>query len=415
MKHRDVASYGQNRAALSSTLFALLLGVSACSEGLSRIRVRAVDSVVHYPATGGVVVSTSRKPDAKAICVAPPAQGALNVELNIKHDGKVDVLKYVEVETQNALDLSKSLAKLYDQNERTLFLQFSLYRLCEAYANGMLDEETFAETMAFEAAKLSQAAAEAATRLTEATEEQQRAEEERKKHQQTFDDGKAALEAAEVALATAKEDPEPASRSRPEKPENTIRLEQEVEKAKKRLADPDWQQAASAVRKAEIAAAKVEAAKSEKKSLETSFKYVSNLAAQAQSQENIFIGKKEDAFERRQRLSRKNYAILFREVLKTAETLSTQQVEIARAEAEKAKAEAEKAKQAAEKAKAEAEKAKAGEELKKTEAKFEALQDKLVDAAVSRVGGCSDKCQTPEAGTGEETSKKSKQAANGKP
>lgn len=395
---------------ISLILLSLLLAVSGCRKSLAVVNVKDVDSVVHYPATGGVVVSASRNPDAKAICVAPPAQGAMNVEFNLKHDGKVNVFKYVEVETQNALALSKSLAKLYEQNERTLFLQFSLYRLCEAYANGMLDEETYAETMTLEAARLRQAADEADVRVSRAKEAQERAEGAKAAQVQIYQDGLTAVSAAEKALETARKGlthaSEGTTRPRAEKAEDIVKeAERKVEEAKQRLASPQWKQAEGAVQAARDAASAVAIAESEKKSLEGSFEYVSGLASAAQKQETELLSKSGNKAELRKHLSRKNYGILFREVLKTAETLSKQQVEIAKAEAEKAKieAEAEKAKQAAEKAKAEAEKAKASEEAKEAAAKLEALQDKLVDAAVSRVNGCSDKCQSTEAGKAEGT------------
>lgn len=42
------------------------------------------------------------------------------------------------VDASLAYSRSASLAKLYEQTERTLFLQFALYRLCESHANGAL-------------------------------------------------------------------------------------------------------------------------------------------------------------------------------------------------------------------------------------------------------------------------------------
>lgn len=379
----------------------LALGFTgACSETLADLKVKDVDSVVHYPATGGVIISASRDPGSKAICVAPPAQGAVNVDLSVKHDGKVNVLKYVEVETQNAVNLTKTLAKLYEQNERTLFLQFSLYRLCEAYANGMLDEETYAEAMARESLALKRAAAEADVRLSQATAIEVQASAAKSLILATYEAGLKKLPEAEGRLETLKAGTAPPKVSttgntgkvQDGSRQGTIEAaEKAVEDAKKYLASEDWKNVKKTIQAAEDAAKGLLVAKAEAEASKASADYATKLAGDALVQESAILtdakDRKLDVHSARKQLSRRNYERLFERVLSTAETLAKQQVEIARAEAEKAKIEAE-----AEKAKAEAEKAKTSDETKKIAAKLEELQGDLVKAAIHRVSGCGDKC-----------------------
>lgn len=378
-----------------------------CTEGLRYQRIKDADSLTAYPATGGVVVGTTRD-SGKAICVAPPAQGAMNVDLNVKHDGKVNVLKYVEVESQNAVDLTKTLAKLYEQNERTLFLQFSLYRLCEAYANGMLDEETFGEAMARESLALLRASTEAAARHEVALKHRDTTRTERDGkfdfYKQALDDIEKAERALESAGKTSPSVPaqgraaggsQKGGGSKSDKPPLSVtQAETNLADAKKRLTSDEWKAADRAVREAAAAETALVAAEAEAKSLKDSYDYAKKLADDAQNYEKGYLNSaaaKARPLAARRLLSRQNYARLFERVLTTAESLGKQQVEIARAEAEKAKIEAEAAK-----AKAEAEKAKANEELKKTAAKLEELQEKLLDAAMTRARGCGDECDGSE-------------------
>lgn len=398
-----MSSANRSRPLSLLSLYLALALAGGCGDRLGRIRVKDADTVVSYPATGGVVISASRAPDRKAICVAPPAQGAMNIDLNIKHDGKVNVLKYVEVETQNALGLTKNLASLYEQNERTLFLQFSLYRLCEAYANGMLDEETYGEAMARESLQLKRAAAEAETLLAEATAVEAQASLAKAAVQPTYEAGLKKLAKAEEQLETAKAGAAPgrvttagkAVKAQDGSGQEVLEdAKKAVEDAKKYLATDEWKSVQKKMQDAADAAKALAQARAKAEGARASSKYAVELANDALMQQTALLA---DAMDRdgdlnaaRQRMSRRNYERLFERVLTTAETLAKQQVEIAKAEAEKAKIEAE-----AQKAKADAEKAKNSDEAKKLSEKFEELQDALVKAAVHRASGCGDKCESP--------------------
>ena len=72
------------------------------------------------------------------ICIGPPAQSAMARQTNVAGEGEIDLAK-VAAEASFDVAVIDSLGRLYEQNERTLFLQYSLYRLCEAYMNEMLD------------------------------------------------------------------------------------------------------------------------------------------------------------------------------------------------------------------------------------------------------------------------------------
>lgn len=126
---------------LRTQLPALILALGLAS-ACSPLRVQPVkdgNSVAHYPGHGGLIISNVRvKGTDKVICVAPPAQGALLQHTETKKRGKVGVTDYVEIQSEFDHSTIDSLARLYEQNERTLFLQYSLYRLCEAYMNDML-------------------------------------------------------------------------------------------------------------------------------------------------------------------------------------------------------------------------------------------------------------------------------------
>lgn len=97
-------------------------------------------SVARYKGDGGVAIMVD--PDAGLnLCVAPPAQSAIALAKALEHKGKVNAMGKVEVEQDWSYQTTETIAKLYEQSERSLFLQFALYRLCEAYANGMLNND----------------------------------------------------------------------------------------------------------------------------------------------------------------------------------------------------------------------------------------------------------------------------------
>lgn len=154
-----------------SALAALVIcsAVSACSWHTGPVRrVNYADSIIHYPGDGGVVISSGRL-SPKSICVAPPAQGALLRTTDTSAGAKVDVIDVVGVGVQIDHSAAEALARMYEQNERSLFLQYSLYRLCEAYMNGMLTPSSGIEILKLEQAKLVAAADAATAKRTECT------------------------------------------------------------------------------------------------------------------------------------------------------------------------------------------------------------------------------------------------------
>ncbi|KIG12093.1 hypothetical protein DB30_02038 [Enhygromyxa salina] len=103
----------------------------------------------------------------KRICVAPPAQGALLRQTNTSTRAEVDVLDVVGVGVGVDHATAEALARMYEQNERSLFLQYSMYRLCEAYMNGMLTRGSSSEILAVEMARYKAAATAAGAKLAE--------------------------------------------------------------------------------------------------------------------------------------------------------------------------------------------------------------------------------------------------------
>lgn len=174
------------RITLPSVLLILGLG-SACTPGLQTLEVKNGNSIVHYPGDGGVVISNVRY-EGKTICVAPPAQGVRLTRTTVNQRGKVDVAGYVGVDMGLDVDTVETLARLYEQNERTLFLQYSLYRLCEAYMNGIL-------TTASAHVIIAEQAREANAKVQQLTTQKQLCEEEK----QRLDDERSALNQVEAA------------------------------------------------------------------------------------------------------------------------------------------------------------------------------------------------------------------------
>jgi len=91
-------------------------------------------NATYYTAEGGVVLSPAGKP----ICVVPPAAGARQISadssFNVK-GGKGDV----SVDVGASHNRDHEIAKLFEQQQGVLFLQFAMYRLCEAARNKDFD------------------------------------------------------------------------------------------------------------------------------------------------------------------------------------------------------------------------------------------------------------------------------------
>jgi hypothetical protein len=138
---------------------AILIGGAAYASDskLSQQSVKSTNSVVHYPGTGGVVISSGRDGTnnyLKSVCVAPPAQVAqaeamkaisnISASMNSNNsipDGPTAQLD-ANLAASRAYEATTTISRIYEQNERTLLLQYSLYRLCEAHMNGMFEPYT---------------------------------------------------------------------------------------------------------------------------------------------------------------------------------------------------------------------------------------------------------------------------------
>jgi hypothetical protein len=120
------------------------------------------DSVIHYPGDGGVVISSSSYDFRKVVCVAPPAQSALLRQSKTSAGIDIGVAEVVTIGAQVDHETAEALARIYEQSERSLFLQYSLYRLCEAYMNNMLTPTSGSDILRLEKTQY-QAQAERAT------------------------------------------------------------------------------------------------------------------------------------------------------------------------------------------------------------------------------------------------------------
>lgn len=390
-------------------------------------QIRYENSVKAYPGDGGAVISNARyeprdkeadkdlyrwekrwlrrhqpRDSIKTICVAPPPQAAPNVTFSLKHKGKVNVFDYVEVESENSLETARTLAKLYEQNERTLFLQFSLYRLCEAYMNGMLDEQTYAEVLEQRALAAIEEQQSAVVRVTEIGAEVTKADavmtqgsttlaaaKERLKAATRRDELLAPLAGQGIRSAADLRAPAAPLRGDAQRHSGDI-LDLDAKAGGKSVADAkaevaQLQAAQQGFTDQKTAAElKAELARTRASALDQTANHLRIIAEKARKQEETErarIATITDGAERAralESLTRKNYMHLFGLVMQTAERLAHTQVEVAQAEAEKAKAEAEKAK-------SEVTKAANAEATKKLEEELKQLKATLVDAAVKRI------------------------------
>lgn len=129
-------------------ILTLALGLStpALAGGANKAKVLFPDtgalgpgSITYYTGEGGVVISPTVPKEGYAdICVVPPAAGVRQVssasDIKIK-GGKGDLA----VELGGSTERDHEVTKLFEQQQGVLFLQFAMYRLCEAARNGDLD------------------------------------------------------------------------------------------------------------------------------------------------------------------------------------------------------------------------------------------------------------------------------------
>lgn len=108
-----------------------------------RVRPFNNDKIAYWTAEGGVVISSRAGEGTTAttrICVAPPAQGSRQKDLTGALGGKVPKTE-IELDASGTIDHETMV--LYDQSDAGLFFQFALYRLCEAYLNGAIDNTQY--------------------------------------------------------------------------------------------------------------------------------------------------------------------------------------------------------------------------------------------------------------------------------
>ncbi|MCR9165497.1 MAG: hypothetical protein ACE37F_00595 [Nannocystaceae bacterium] len=128
----------------------LVLPSLACSPVLRKVR-NDGNSVTYYTAEGGVVIKGGVK-SRHSMCVMPPAQG---VRMRTgKGDGKIVVKapKATTVEVGGSGSSDHKVEKLYEQSDASLFMQHSLYRICEMALNGGFDADGKLDPVAYQAA-----------------------------------------------------------------------------------------------------------------------------------------------------------------------------------------------------------------------------------------------------------------------
>lgn len=400
-----------------------------------------VDSVVHYPADGGVILSTSRDVD-KGVCVAPPAQGAVTINFSVSGKAKRAVaVEYQGVkasqttEGEFAASLAESLTKLYEQNEQTLFLQHSLYRLCEAYVNGLFDATPYSEWLRRENASAVQEVAEQTTLAASAPEHESRIKELGSLLKEKQDASKKARErVSELSekLADAQNkilalDGKPIDLGPLRAMQRVLTTENETLNA----ADADLERLAKEIATSQGALARAKGAAANANALKVLAAELDAAADQAAKDEEAVLGRVKVAGACNVREPEQNWrgkitgyttvtltelecrAAYLRQVSRTSYMAAVEKVliaatELSRIDVDRHRAEAELAKAEAEKAKAELAKAKADEGAKKNADIVESLKTGAIEAAQKALSGCGDKCETTEDKESEKKDEKEK-------
>jgi len=125
-----------NPKLIASALVLLTLS-TGCKIFVRKVSTEGDNAVANYPGDGGTVLAINSE-NADYICSMPPAQGVKLLEQALAAKGTVATPGGEAVEGEFSSTHTETLAKLYEQSERTLFLQFAFYRLCEAHANDMI-------------------------------------------------------------------------------------------------------------------------------------------------------------------------------------------------------------------------------------------------------------------------------------
>lgn len=387
--------------------------------------IKDIDSVVHYPADGGVILSTSRDAN-KGVCVAPPAQGAVTINFSVSGKGKRAVAaKYQGVEASQttegefAASLAESLTKLYEQNEQTLFLQHSLYRLCEAYVNGLFDATPYSEWLRRENASTVRALTEETTLAASASEHESRITELGSHLKEKRDASRKARErASELSekLADAQNkilalDGRPIDLGPLRAMQRMLATESETLSA----ADTDIERIVKEIATSQGALARANRATENAKALKILADELDTAADQAAEDEAAVLDRvkvrgacnvREPVINWRGTVTRYTTVILpelecraayLRQVSRTSYMAAVEKVliaatELSRIDVDRHRAEAELAKAEAEKAKAELAKAKADESAKKNADLVESLKTGAIEAAQKALSGCGEKC-----------------------
>ncbi len=171
----------------TSAILAAVLTQSGCGLFTTTspvLNVNDFDSnkIAYYTAEGGVVI----KGPKGGVCVMPPAQASRQLETEAKSSVSVQTPSPVNVAIDGSGSLTQSTAKLYDQSQGNLYLQFAMYRVCEFAANKEVSSVEYKELLQkvfefgkqlveLEIAKLATARQEAATEEKKAQAEIERA------------------------------------------------------------------------------------------------------------------------------------------------------------------------------------------------------------------------------------------------
>lgn len=322
-----------------------------------------VDAILTYPAAQGAAFSSGADPSKRLryICALPPAQAATQFEqskaLSVdgsssnEKQGKFSYLG-IDVEAASKVDLAlaveyasrraETIAKLYEQNERTLLFQFALYRLCEAFNNGMLTIDQNADyDFVNKIAELKSAKVRAESEI-------ERLKPELELALTSFTDASAKVQDAEARMKNLV-----SGSAKPTKPEELNRL------------DVLKTELAAAQKRATVEGGRLEELKSKSAALGTA-------SRQAEAMASVYAG------QLNQNIKYNGYEVQFQRILEMATRMSEDR-RVLEAEARVAAAESNvKLLEAmAAKTKAEEAKTKADDELKSTKDKLKVAEEKL--------------------------------------
>jgi len=121
----------------------MTLLITGCGSGPAVYTVESPEGsyVAHYKGDGGAVIGAlDAKTRIHRICVAPAAQSALTLSSKTSASGDATVKGAGEFGVKLDQESAEAITKMFEHTERSLFLQYALYRLCEASANDMFGD-----------------------------------------------------------------------------------------------------------------------------------------------------------------------------------------------------------------------------------------------------------------------------------